>query len=75
MNIPVMISLFKQKGAIVEKLTEEALRDWSHFKELVSFCEGRGFFIILFYKMIFHNILVTMHALFLQLKDRLERHT
>jgi len=32
---------FKQKGTVVERLTEETLRDWSHFQELISFCEGR----------------------------------
>ncbi|CAL5323289.1 unnamed protein product [Camellia sinensis] len=30
-----------EKGAIVEKLTEEILRDWDHLKELLSFCEAQ----------------------------------
>ena len=32
--------LFHQRGTIVEKLTEETLRDWSHLKNLLSICEG-----------------------------------
>lgn len=28
-----------EKGTVVEKLTEETLRDWNHFTELISFCE------------------------------------
>ncbi|EOA23451.1 hypothetical protein CARUB_v10016639mg [Capsella rubella] len=27
-----------EKGTVVEKLTEETLRDWNHFKELLSVC-------------------------------------
>ncbi|CAL5377094.1 unnamed protein product [Camellia sinensis] len=30
-----------EKGTIVEKLTEETLRDWSHLKELLSICEAQ----------------------------------
>ncbi|XP_038723459.1 kinesin-like protein KIN-7H isoform X1 [Tripterygium wilfordii] len=30
-----------EKGTIVEKLTEETLRDWNHFKELLSICEAQ----------------------------------
>nr|ADQ43205.1 kinesin motor family protein [Schrenkiella parvula] len=30
-----------EKGTVVEKLTEETLRDWNHFKELLSVCEQR----------------------------------
>ncbi|XP_028767962.1 kinesin-like protein KIN-7E [Neltuma alba] len=30
-----------EKGTIVEKLTEETLRDWGHLKELLSFCEAQ----------------------------------
>ncbi|KAH7566300.1 hypothetical protein JRO89_XS08G0134400 [Xanthoceras sorbifolium] len=30
-----------ERGTIVEKLTEETLRDWSHFKELLSICEAQ----------------------------------
>ncbi|CAN1256087.1 Kinesin-like protein KIN-7E [Linum perenne] len=28
-----------EKGTVVEKATEEILRDWNHLKELLSFCE------------------------------------
>ncbi|XP_061345671.1 kinesin-like protein KIN-7E [Gastrolobium bilobum] len=28
-----------ERGTVVEKLTEETLRDWNHFTELISFCE------------------------------------
>ncbi|KAI3989119.1 hypothetical protein MKX01_033155 [Papaver californicum] len=28
-----------ERGTIIEKLTEETLRDWSHLKELLSICE------------------------------------
>ncbi|TKY75440.1 Kinesin protein NACK1 [Spatholobus suberectus] len=30
-----------ERGPIVEKLTEEILRDWVHLKELLSFCEAQ----------------------------------
>ncbi|XAR59095.1 Plus-end-directed kinesin ATPase [Bertholletia excelsa] len=30
-----------EKGTVVEKLTEETLRDWSHLKELLSICEAQ----------------------------------
>ncbi|XP_010919403.2 kinesin-like protein KIN-7F isoform X2 [Elaeis guineensis] len=30
-----------EKGTIVEKLTEEVLRDWNHLKELISVCEAQ----------------------------------
>ncbi|KAF2553682.1 hypothetical protein F2Q68_00035603 [Brassica cretica] len=30
-----------EKGTVVEKLTEETLRDWNHFKELLSVCEAQ----------------------------------
>ncbi|KAK0604907.1 hypothetical protein LWI29_020732 [Acer saccharum] len=30
-----------ERGTIVEKLTEETLREWSHFKELLSICEAQ----------------------------------
>lgn len=29
------------KGTIIEKITEETLRDWSHLKELLSICEAQ----------------------------------
>ncbi|KAH1260273.1 Kinesin-like protein KIN-7F [Glycine max] len=30
-----------EKGTVVERLTEETLRDWNHFQELISFCEAQ----------------------------------
>ncbi|RDX72784.1 Kinesin-like protein KIN-7G, partial [Mucuna pruriens] len=30
-----------EKGTVVERLTEETLRDWNHFLELLSFCEAQ----------------------------------
>ncbi|KAK7406788.1 hypothetical protein VNO78_08421 [Psophocarpus tetragonolobus] len=30
-----------ERGTVVERLTEETLRDWSHFTELISFCEAQ----------------------------------
>ncbi|KAL3720479.1 hypothetical protein ACJRO7_005317 [Eucalyptus globulus] len=30
-----------ERGTIVEKLTEETLKDWSHFRELLSVCEAQ----------------------------------
>ncbi|KAK6916636.1 NPK1-activating kinesin-like protein, C-terminal [Dillenia turbinata] len=30
-----------EKGTIVEKLTEEVLRDWNHLKQLLSICEAQ----------------------------------
>ncbi|CAN6563261.1 unnamed protein product [Malus baccata var. baccata] len=30
-----------ERGTIVEKLTEETLTDWNHFKELLSVCEAQ----------------------------------
>ncbi|KAK6143430.1 hypothetical protein DH2020_023778 [Rehmannia glutinosa] len=30
-----------ERGTIIEKLTEETLRDWSHLKELLSICEAQ----------------------------------
>ncbi|CAB80558.1 kinesin like protein [Arabidopsis thaliana] len=30
-----------EKGTVVEKATEETLRDWNHLKELLSICEGK----------------------------------
>ncbi|XVF00996.1 hypothetical protein REPUB_Repub04eG0050200 [Reevesia pubescens] len=29
------------RGTVVEKVTEELLRDWSHLKELLAICEGQ----------------------------------
>lgn len=28
-----------QRGTVVERLTEETLRDWNHFQELLAVCE------------------------------------
>ncbi|OVA12871.1 Kinesin [Macleaya cordata] len=42
-----------ERGTVVDKLTEETLRDWSHVKELLSACEGNDFLrLSLFYLMI-----------------------
>ncbi|KAL4375959.1 hypothetical protein GQ457_02G013860 [Hibiscus cannabinus] len=30
-----------ERGAVVDRLTEETLRDWNHFKELLSLCEAQ----------------------------------
>ncbi|CAO2828046.1 unnamed protein product [Amaranthus hypochondriacus] len=30
-----------ERGTVVEKLTEETLRDWDHFKELLAICEAQ----------------------------------
>ncbi|TKY70458.1 Kinesin protein NACK1 [Spatholobus suberectus] len=30
-----------ERGTVVERLTEETLRDWNHFTELISFCEAQ----------------------------------
>ncbi|KNA21547.1 hypothetical protein SOVF_042060 isoform A [Spinacia oleracea] len=30
-----------ERGTVVEKLTEETLRDWDHFKELLAMCEAQ----------------------------------
>ncbi|KAI5314030.1 hypothetical protein L3X38_043206 [Prunus dulcis] len=30
-----------ERGTIIEKITEEVLRDWSHLKELLSICEAQ----------------------------------
>nr|KJB14919.1 hypothetical protein B456_002G148900 [Gossypium raimondii] len=30
-----------ERGIIMEKVTEEVLRDWNHLKELLSICEGK----------------------------------
>ncbi|KAE8715667.1 Detected protein of unknown function [Hibiscus syriacus] len=31
----------QRRGMVVDKLTEETLRDWNHFKELLSICEAQ----------------------------------
>lgn len=40
-NIPLRLLDDPEKGTIVEKLTEETLRDWKHLKELLSICEAQ----------------------------------
>ncbi|XP_076937984.1 kinesin-like protein KIN-7E [Bidens hawaiensis] len=40
-NIPLRVLDDPEKGTIIEKLTEETLRDWSHFKQLLSICEAQ----------------------------------
>ena len=37
---PALPFLFHQKGTVVEKLTEETLRDKGHLLELLAVCEG-----------------------------------
>ncbi|CAJ1973031.1 unnamed protein product [Sphenostylis stenocarpa] len=40
-NTPLRLRDDPERGPIVEKLTEETLRDWMHLKELLSFCEAQ----------------------------------
>ncbi|KAF4375277.1 hypothetical protein F8388_024078 [Cannabis sativa] len=40
-NTPLRLLDDPERGTIVEKLTEEILRDWSHLKELLSICEAQ----------------------------------
>ncbi|XP_044462917.1 kinesin-like protein KIN-7H isoform X2 [Mangifera indica] len=40
-NTPLRLLDDPEKGTIVEKLTEETLKNWSHFKELLSICEAQ----------------------------------
>ncbi|XP_062076906.1 kinesin-like protein KIN-7E [Humulus lupulus] len=40
-NTPLRLLDDPDRGTIVEKLTEEILRDWSHLKELLSICEAQ----------------------------------
>lgn len=55
-----------QRGTVVEKLTEETLRDWSHLKELLSICEGKAF-----HKSSFSFSCCILNVVYvLQLKDR-----
>ncbi|KAL1354909.1 hypothetical protein HN51_006958 [Arachis hypogaea] len=30
-----------ERGTVIERLTEATMRDWNHFKELISFCEAQ----------------------------------
>ncbi|KAK9286889.1 hypothetical protein L1049_015296 [Liquidambar formosana] len=40
-STPLRVLDDPEKGTIVEKLTEETLRDWSHLKGLLSICEAQ----------------------------------
>nr|GMC87464.1 kinesin-like protein KIN-7E isoform X1 [Ipomoea batatas] len=40
-NSPLRLLDDPEKGTIIEKLTEETLRDWNHLKELLSICEAQ----------------------------------
>ncbi|XP_051144731.1 kinesin-like protein KIN-7E [Andrographis paniculata] len=40
-NTPLRLLDDPEKGTIIEKLTEETLRDWDHLKELLSICEAQ----------------------------------
>ncbi|XP_059647595.1 kinesin-like protein KIN-7F [Cornus florida] len=40
-NTPLRLLDDPEKGTIVEKLTEETLRDWGHLKDLLSICEAQ----------------------------------
>ncbi|KAH6789406.1 ATP binding microtubule motor family protein [Perilla frutescens var. frutescens] len=40
-NSPLRLLDDPERGTIIEKLTEETLRDWNHLKELLSICEAQ----------------------------------
>ncbi|KAL7082779.1 hypothetical protein ACP275_14G122900 [Erythranthe tilingii] len=40
-NTPLRMLDDPERGTIIEKLTEETLRDWNHLKELLSICESQ----------------------------------
>ncbi|XP_071697937.1 kinesin-like protein KIN-7E isoform X1 [Rutidosis leptorrhynchoides] len=40
-NIPLRVLDDPEKGTIIERLTEETLRDWNHLKQLLSVCEAQ----------------------------------
>ncbi|BAT77533.1 hypothetical protein LR48_Vigan04g248900 [Vigna angularis] len=40
-NTPLRLRDDPERGPIIEKLIEETLRDWTHLKELLSFCEAQ----------------------------------
>ncbi|CAI9764363.1 unnamed protein product [Fraxinus pennsylvanica] len=40
-NTPLRLLDDPERGTIIEKLTEETLRDWSHLKELLAICEAQ----------------------------------
>lgn len=40
-NTPLRLLDDPERGTVVEKVTEETLRDWNHLKELLSICEAQ----------------------------------
>ncbi|KAH7852362.1 hypothetical protein Vadar_023915 [Vaccinium darrowii] len=40
-STPLRVLDDPEKGTVVEKITEETLRDWAHLKELLSICEAQ----------------------------------
>ncbi|KAI3447990.1 hypothetical protein Pfo_004655 [Paulownia fortunei] len=40
-NTPLRLLDDPERGTIIEKLTEETLRDWNHLKQLLSICEAQ----------------------------------
>ncbi|ESQ46023.1 hypothetical protein EUTSA_v10000043mg [Eutrema salsugineum] len=40
-STPLRLRDDPEKGAVVEKTTEEILRDWNHLKDLISVCEAQ----------------------------------
>ncbi|KAG7571610.1 Kinesin motor domain [Arabidopsis suecica] len=40
-STPLRLRDDPEKGAVVEKATEETLRDWNHLKDLISVCEAQ----------------------------------
>lgn len=40
-NSPLRLLDDPERGTVVEKLMEETLRDWTHFKELLAVCEAQ----------------------------------
>ncbi|XP_010550454.1 PREDICTED: kinesin-like protein KIN-7G isoform X2 [Tarenaya hassleriana] len=40
-NSPLRLLDDPEKGTVVEKITEATLRDWNHFKELLSVCKAQ----------------------------------
>lgn len=59
-----MKSHLHQKGTVVEKVTEETLRDWNHLQELLSACEGKALYKVqlLLDQAAFLHILITAAA-------------
>ncbi|KAK9678758.1 hypothetical protein RND81_11G231700 [Saponaria officinalis] len=40
-NSPLRLLDDPERGTVVEKLTEETLRDWNHFQDLLAICEAQ----------------------------------